>query len=126
MTTSRRPGGGASTKITAAALVGGLVVVLLLTWPMTIRKPGDHENGTCGIPVRMDLSAYIRPVDEVDAEYYNTMARQRCAKVRTQRFFFAGVVAAVTALIVVGVWRGDRAEQRRRAALEPPAAGPGR
>jgi hypothetical protein len=99
--------------------VGMLVIVLLLIWPMSIRQPGDHEDGPCGVPVWMDLSAYADPSVEIDGAYYGAIAQQRCADARAHRFAWSGVIAALT----VGVaWlvRPEQAKGRRRSPLNGP------
>jgi hypothetical protein len=100
--------------------VGILVIVLLLTWPMSIRQPGDHEDGTCGVPVWMDLSAYPDPSVKIDGAYYGAIARQRCTDARDQRFAWSGVVAALTAGVALLVRPRRTAEKHRRSLRDGP------
>jgi hypothetical protein len=97
-----------------------LVIVLLLTWPMSIRRPGDHEEGPRGVPVWMDLSAYPDPSVEIDGVYYGAIARQRCAGARDHRFAWSGVVAALTAGVALLVRRRHWSEVHRRSLLNGP------
>ncbi|MEV5763322.1 hypothetical protein AB0L34_01910 [Micromonospora sp. NPDC052213] len=78
------------------AWLGTAVVVLLLTLPISIRSPGDHETATCGNVLDVDLDRWAGPSD---GNYWE-QAYRACNSRRIDRL---GKTAGVLSLTVLTV-----------------------
>jgi uncharacterized integral membrane protein len=77
-------------------LLGSVVVALLLTMPISVRRPGDHEQMSCGNALRLDLGRQEDYADEYDAW---ERAYRACTADRITRVAQAVGVVSVTLLI---------------------------
>ena len=77
-------------------LLGTVVVALLLTMPISVRRPGDHEQMSCGTALRLDLGPSEDYADEYDAW---ERAYKACTADRITRVAQAVGVVSVAMLI---------------------------
>lgn len=79
------------------AILGAAVVLILLTFPVQILAPGDHEVTSCGNAFAMDLDQWRIPGMD---DHYLERAYRVCMAERVDRIARAVGVAVVTALMV--------------------------
>ncbi|MDO3705447.1 hypothetical protein Q3W71_27625 [Micromonospora sp. C28SCA-DRY-2] len=78
------------------AFLGTAVAVLLLTLPIHIRSPGDHETAPCGTALALDLDRWVGPMD---GNYWE-QAYRTCNSRRIDRIGKAVGVLSLTVLAV--------------------------
>nr|MDT0662474.1 hypothetical protein [Micromonospora sp. DSM 115978] len=87
------------------ALLGTVAVILLLTLPISVRAPGDHESMTCGNAWRLDLGPAHAYGDERAGW---ERAYRSCTSDRIDRIAQAVGVVTVTFLITTVMTRRHR------------------
>ncbi|MBQ0904330.1 hypothetical protein [Micromonospora sp. U21] len=105
-TRTERDGSRLRTWVTAPRVVwvGTVVVVLLLTLPIHILGPGDHEQKSCGNALSMDLDYWTGPSD---GNYWEK-AYRTCNSKRTDRLGQALGVVSLTVLAATLLGAGTR------------------
>jgi hypothetical protein len=94
-------------------LLGTVVVALLLTMPISVRRPGDHEQMSCGNALKLDIGRSDDYADEHDAW---ERAYRACTADRITRVAQAVGVVSVTLLIATLMTARTR---RRSSSGEP-------
>jgi hypothetical protein len=109
-----RPARAAWLSPSRVVLFGTVVVALLLTLPISVRRPGDHESMSCGNALKLDLGPPQAYPDEYDSWQ---RAHRVCTSGRITRVAEAVGVLSATLLIVTLM----TARTQRRSSSDEPA-----